>query len=41
MIVTDHSAYRWPWIAEHASLIIDARNAMRGVSTSPGQVVRT
>ncbi len=29
VIVTDHSAYDWPWIVEHAPLIIDTRNATR------------
>jgi hypothetical protein len=31
LIVTDHSAYDWPWIADHAGLVLDTRNAMRGV----------
>jgi UDP-N-acetyl-D-glucosamine dehydrogenase len=39
VIVTDHSAYRWAWIAEHADLIIDTRNAMRGL-VAPDRIVR-
>jgi UDP-N-acetyl-D-glucosamine dehydrogenase len=40
LIVTDHSAYNWTWIAEHASLIVDTRNAMRGVIAPRGTIVR-
>ena len=31
LIVTDHSDYDYEWIAQHASLIVDTRNAMRGI----------
>ena len=31
LIVTDHSDYDYGWIAEHASLVVDTRNAMRGI----------
>jgi UDP-N-acetyl-D-glucosamine dehydrogenase len=31
LIVTDHSDYDYQWIAEHASLIVDMRNATRGI----------
>jgi UDP-N-acetyl-D-glucosamine dehydrogenase len=40
LIVTDHSAYDWPWIVEHAPLVVDTRNATRGVVAEPGKVVR-
>ena len=30
--LTDHSAYDWNFIAEHASLIIDTRNAAKNVA---------
>ena len=40
VIVTDHSAYNWSWIAGHASLIVDTRDAMRGVAVAPGQIIR-
>ncbi|HEX9988683.1 MAG TPA: nucleotide sugar dehydrogenase [Chloroflexia bacterium] len=29
LIVTDHSSYDWAWIADHAKLIVDSRNATR------------
>ena len=29
LIVTDHSAYDWNWIGQHAPLIVDTRNAMK------------
>ncbi|MEE3368574.1 MAG: nucleotide sugar dehydrogenase [Planctomycetota bacterium] len=32
LIATDHSAYDWQFIAEHAPLIVDTRNAMAGVN---------
>ena len=31
LIVTDHSDYDYAWIAQHASLVVDTRNAMRGI----------
>src|SRR5246500_1283394 len=31
LIVTDHSDYDYAWIARHASLVVDTRNAMRGI----------
>jgi UDP-N-acetyl-D-glucosamine dehydrogenase len=40
LIVTDHSAYNWPWIVEHAPLIVDTRNATRGVTGFPEKIVR-
>ena len=40
LIVTDHSAYDWAWIAEHAPLIVDTRNAMKNVSSPRGRIVR-
>jgi UDP-N-acetyl-D-glucosamine dehydrogenase len=40
LIVTDHSAYDWAWIGEHAALIVDTRNAMRDVPASKARIVR-
>ena len=34
LIATDHSAYDWAWIAEHAPLIVDTRNALKSVAGS-------
>jgi UDP-N-acetyl-D-glucosamine dehydrogenase len=31
VIVTDHSDYDYAWIAQHASLVVDSRNAMKGI----------
>jgi UDP-N-acetyl-D-glucosamine dehydrogenase len=31
LLVTDHSAYDYPWIASRARLIVDTRNAFKGV----------
>ena len=40
LIVTDHSAYDWSWIVEHSPLVVDTRNATRGVDAKAGRVVR-
>jgi len=39
IVVTDHSAYDWPWIAEHAPLLVDTRNALRDVPAD-GRVIK-
>jgi len=40
VIVTDHTAYDWERIVEHAPLIVDTRNATRGLRNTGGRVVR-
>jgi UDP-N-acetyl-D-glucosamine dehydrogenase len=40
LIVTDHSSYDWNWIARFATLIVDTRNATRGVSDPKAEIVR-
>ncbi|QEH35437.1 UDP-N-acetyl-D-glucosamine 6-dehydrogenase [Aquisphaera giovannonii] len=40
LVVTDHSAYDWPFIAAHASLIVDTRNALRGCGGLGARIVR-
>jgi UDP-N-acetyl-D-glucosamine dehydrogenase len=40
LIVTDHSAYNWMWIAQHATLIVDTRNAMQGVAAPKARIVK-
>jgi UDP-N-acetyl-D-glucosamine dehydrogenase len=30
VVVTDHSAYDWPWVVRHAPLLVDTRNATAG-----------
>jgi UDP-N-acetyl-D-glucosamine dehydrogenase len=39
VIVTDHSAYDWAWIVEHAALIVDTRNATRAAENRYDRVV--
>jgi UDP-N-acetyl-D-glucosamine dehydrogenase len=39
LIVTDHSAYDWPWVVEHAPLVIDTRNATRDVAGHRERIV--
>ncbi len=40
LIVTDHSAYDWGWIARHTPLIVDTRNATRDVIDARAAIVR-
>jgi UDP-N-acetyl-D-glucosamine dehydrogenase len=40
LVVTDHSAYDWPSILEHARLLIDTRNATRGMTKHRERIVR-
>ena len=40
VIVTDHSAYDWPWIVKHAPLVVDTRNATRGVTTYRERIIK-
>jgi UDP-N-acetyl-D-glucosamine dehydrogenase len=40
VVVTDHSAYDWAFVVEHARLVIDTRNATRGVAAHREKVVR-
>ncbi|HWE38906.1 MAG TPA: UDP binding domain-containing protein [Isosphaeraceae bacterium] len=40
LIVTDHSAYDWDFIVAHAALVVDTRNATRGVVEGRGKIVK-
>jgi UDP-N-acetyl-D-glucosamine dehydrogenase len=40
LVVTDHSAYDWPWIVGHASLVVDSRNATAKVTEHRERIVR-
>src|SRR5262249_7001164 len=40
LIATDHSAYDWPWVVQHSSLVVDTRNATRGVTCHRERIVR-
>ena len=39
LIATDHSTYDWTWIAQHASLIVDTRNAMKNAVAPKAKIV--
>ena len=39
LIVTDHSAYDWDWIAQHAALIVDTRNAMKNAISPRARII--
>ncbi len=39
VIVTDHTTYDWGWIAREAPIIVDTRNALKGVSAPKARVV--
>jgi UDP-N-acetyl-D-glucosamine dehydrogenase len=34
LIVTDHSSYNYPQIARDALLVVDTRNAMKGIQSA-------
>lgn len=40
LIVTDHSAYDWQRIVDHAPLIVDTRNALRNVKPGRATITR-
>jgi UDP-N-acetyl-D-glucosamine dehydrogenase len=40
LVVTDHSAYDWPWIVEHCRLVVDTRNATRQVTAHRERIVK-
>jgi UDP-N-acetyl-D-glucosamine dehydrogenase len=40
MILTDHSAYDYGWIVKHAPLVIDTRNAAKGVAEGKEKIVK-
>ena len=40
VIVTDHSAYDWDWVVEHAPLVVDTRNATALVTRGRKKIVK-
>ena len=40
LIATDHSAYDWDKIVEHSELVVDTRNATKGVQTGREKIVK-
>jgi UDP-N-acetyl-D-glucosamine dehydrogenase len=41
LIVTDHSAYDWDWVVSHSALVVDTRDATRGVSRHRERIVKS
>jgi UDP-glucose/GDP-mannose dehydrogenase family protein/intein-like protein with splicing domain len=40
VIVTDHRKVDYAWLTEHARLVVDTRNATRGLSDFEGKIIR-
>jgi UDP-N-acetyl-D-glucosamine dehydrogenase len=40
LVATDHSAYDWNWIVEHATLVVDTRNATKSVQQGREKIVK-
>jgi len=39
LVVTDHSAYNWNWIGQHAAVIVDTRNAMKNAISPRSRII--
>jgi UDP-N-acetyl-D-glucosamine dehydrogenase len=40
VIVTDHSTYDFAWIARHAPLLVDTRNAANGIANASARILK-
>lgn len=40
VIITDHTAYDWPWIVANSPLVVDTRNATRDVLQGRDRIIR-
>jgi UDP-N-acetyl-D-glucosamine dehydrogenase len=40
LVVTDHSAYDWEFVVQHAALVIDTRNACKHVRDGRERIVK-
>jgi UDP-N-acetyl-D-glucosamine dehydrogenase len=40
LIVTDHSAYDWDFVVQHAPLVMDTRNACKAVKAGREKIVK-
>ena len=40
VIATDHKSYDWAWVCRHARLVVDTRNATRGVVDPKATIVK-
>ncbi len=39
VVLTPHSDYDWHWIVRHSRLLVDTRNAVRGVPAGDGRII--
>ena len=40
VIATDHASYDWGWVAQHARLIVDTRNATRDLGETGATIIK-
>ncbi len=40
LIVTDHSCVDYAWVVKHSPLVVDTRNATRGIKAASGRIVK-
>lgn len=40
LISTDHDDYDWQWIVDNAQIVIDTRNATKGVKRGRNKIVK-
>ncbi len=40
VITTAHGSYDWEWVMENSRLVVDTRNATKGVAANPARVVK-
>ncbi len=40
VIVTDHHSYDWAWIVQHSHLVVDTRNATKGMAPGHARIVK-
>jgi len=40
LVATDHAAYDWPFVAEHSSLVVDTRDALREITADRSRILR-
>jgi UDP-N-acetyl-D-glucosamine dehydrogenase len=40
VIITDHTAYDYAWIVKNAPLVVDTRNATRGIRNHRAKIVK-
>ena len=40
LITTDHTTFKYQWLVDHSNLVVDTRNATRGVTTGREKIVQ-